>query len=572
MTYGFKLSHRLARVFLGAVAAATLSACAGEPVTSPDLTSPVSTINVSPATATLSVSGTLQLSAVLHDASGATLSGRAVTWTSDAASIATVSAGGLVAASSDTGEATITASSEGRSASAKVKVTRDSVPQPPPPPSGPHAGYYVSPTGTSAGDGSIDRPWDLPTALANASSKVQPGDTVWLRGGTYHGTFRSSSKLKGTASAWVVVRQYPGERAILDANGGTVSALYVGGEYSVFWGFEFTNSDPKREMSLTERRTNVIANYANHTKYINLIIHDGGVAFYNESPYYDVEMIGCVIYNNGFQRSDRGHGHAIYLRSNTGPVIARDNIMFNQYGYGVHIFTNPGEGQLNNIHLDGNVSFNNGTLSTNSASANILFGGDDYSTGGVMTSNYTYNSPGVAGYNVKVGYGATKNGTIALTGNYFAGGATVIDFGYWSSLTATSNKFMGTGQVIHLSDPALPISKFAGQTQASLPTSTKVVVRKVLPEVGRANVVVYNWGGDASVSVDLSGIMPTGASYEIRNVQDLFGAPVVSGTYGGGAVTLPIRAVQPPVPVGFSTSRSPSTGTVFSAYVVTIRQ
>lgn len=566
MTYGFKLSHRLARVFLGAVAAATLSACAGESFTSPDLTSPVTNISITPSTASLSVSGTLQLAAVLHDSTGATLSGRAVTWTSDAGSVATVSANGLVAAS-DTGTATITASSEGRTASATVTVLAGGTP-----PTGSHTGYYVSPTGTSAGDGSIDRPWDLPTALANASSKVQPGDTVWLRGGTYRGTFRSSSKLKGTASAWVVVRQFPGERAILDANSGTVSALYVGGEYSVFWGFEFTNSDPKRVMSLTERRTNVIANYANHTKYINLIIHDGGVAFYNESPYYDVEIVGCVIYNNGFQRTDRGHGHAIYLRSNTGPVIARDNIMFNQFGYGVHIFTNPGEGQLNNIHLENNVSFNNGTLSTNSASANILFGGDDYSTGGVMTSNYTYNSPGVAGYNVKVGYGATKNGTIELTGNYFAGGATVIDFGYWSSLTATSNTFMGTGQVIHLSDPAIAISKFAGQTQASLPTSTKVVVRKVLPEVGRANVVVYNWGGDASVPVDLSGIVPTGATYEIRNVQDLFGAPVVSGTYGGGAVTLPIRAVQPPVPVGFSSSRSPSTGTAFSAYVVTIRQ
>ena len=74
----------------------------------------------------------------------------------------------------------------------------------------------------------------------------------------------------------------------------------------------------------------------------------------------------------------------IYLRSNTGPVMARDNIMFNQFGYGVHVFTNPGQGQLNNIRLEGNVSFNNGTLSNNSSSSNILFGGDDYSTGGVF--------------------------------------------------------------------------------------------------------------------------------------------------------------------------------------------
>jgi hypothetical protein len=378
--------------------------------------------------------------------------------------------------------------------------------------------------------------------------------------------------LRGTASKPVVVRQYPGERATIDANGTAVSTWWVGGEYSVFWGFEITNSYPTRVFSnTTDRRSNVVANYANHTKYINLIIHDGGVGFYNEAPYYDVEIVGCVLYNEGFQRTDRGHGHAIYLRSNTGPVTARDNIMFNQFGYGVHVFTNLGEGQLNNIRLEGNISFNNGTLSTNSTSANILFGGDDYSTGGVLKNNYTYKSPGVAGKNVQVGYGSLKNGTVQLLDNYFAGGATVLDVGYWSSLTATNNRFMGASTVVKLNDPALTLSKFAGQTQAALPTVTQVVVRKSPYETGRANVAVYNWSGSGSVQLDLSGILPAGAAYEIRNVQDWFGTPVVSGTYGGGSVTLPIRAVAPPVPVGFSSSRAPSTGTTFGAYVVMIR-
>ena len=575
MKTGFNLSHLLARGFWLVSTAAALTACAGESLTNPDGSSnPVNSITVSPVSASVTVDETLQLSAVLRDANGGALSGRNVSWSTDDGSIATVSTSGLVAGT-DTGTTTITASSEGKVAHATLRVRKkgstDTLPPPPPPPAA-HSGYFVSPSGSSSGDGSWDRPWDLPTALANTAGRIQPGDTVWVRGGTYRGTFRSSSNLKGTAAAPVVVRQYPGERAILDANGGTVSALYVGGEYSVFWGLEFTNTDPRRELSMTERRTNVIANYANHTKYINLVIHDGGVGFYNESPYYDVEIVGCVIYNNGYQRPDRGHSHAIYLRSNTGPVIARDNIMFNQFGYGVHVFTNPGEGQLNNIRLEGNVAFNNGTLSSNSTSSNILFGGDDYSTGGVLKSNYTYESPSVAAKNVRVGYGSTKNGTVQVSDNYFAGGATVLDVGYWSSLTATNNQLMGIGTVVTLNDPALTMSKFAGQTQAALPTATKVVVRKNPYEAGRANVTVYNWSGNGSVDLDLSGILPQGASYEIRNVQDWFGTPVVSGTYNGGSVTLPIRAVAPPVPVGFSTSRSPSTGTTFGAYVVMIQQ
>jgi hypothetical protein len=565
MTVGFKISHRLARAFLLIAAAAALSACAVRDTTQPGSSPSVHTIIVSPDTATIAVSGTLRLLVELRDSSGALVQNRLINWRSELANIASVSADGMVEGK-DTGSTSIVATSEGHSASARVKVN----PHGPPPPV--PTGFFVSPTGTSTSTGTIDRPLDLPTALTNASGRIHPGDTVWLRGGTYHGNFRS--QLTGTASKPIVVRQYPGERAIIDGGGvsTTPSTWAVYGQYSVFWGFEFTNSDPNRVLADTERRANVIANYANHTKYVNLVLHDGGVAFYNESPYYDVEIVGCVIYNVGYQRTDRGHSHAIYIRSNTGPVTARDNIMFSGFGYGVHVFTNPGEGELNNVRIEGNIAFNMGTLSTNSNSDNILFGGDAYSTGGVVKSNYTYESPGVTAKNVQVGYGATLNGSVQVLDNYFAGGGTVLDVGYWSSLTASNNQLMGTASLVTLNDASIQMSTFAGQMQASLPTATKVVLRANPYETGRANVAVYNWGQESSVSLDLSGIVPQGASYEIRNVQDLFGSPVVSGTYSGGSVTLPIRGVTPPVPVGFSSSRSPATGTTFNAYVVALRR
>src|SRR5690348_15530286 len=99
MWFGFKLSHRLARgFFLGGVLA-TLAACAGKDLTQPtDSTNPVSTITLTPRTASVAISGTLQLAALLQDASGATLSGRAVSWTSDVARVAIVSSNGLVQA------------------------------------------------------------------------------------------------------------------------------------------------------------------------------------------------------------------------------------------------------------------------------------------------------------------------------------------------------------------------------------------------------------------------------------------------------------------------------------------
>src|SRR5690242_7032234 len=51
---------------------------------------------------------------------------------------------------------------------------------------------YVAPGGTRVGPGTRDAPWDLATALACAAA----GDTVWLRGGVYSGSF--ATMLRGT--------------------------------------------------------------------------------------------------------------------------------------------------------------------------------------------------------------------------------------------------------------------------------------------------------------------------------------------------------------------------------------
>jgi uncharacterized protein YjdB len=82
---------------------------------------PVATVMVSPGNATVSIGNTAQFGATTKDASGNTLTGRAVTWSSADPSVATVSTTGLVAAVS-AGATTITALSEGKSGSASITV------------------------------------------------------------------------------------------------------------------------------------------------------------------------------------------------------------------------------------------------------------------------------------------------------------------------------------------------------------------------------------------------------------------------------------------------------------------
>ena len=82
---------------------------------------PVATVTVTPPSSTVVINTTTTLVAVTKDANGVVLNGRAVTWSSDNTTIATVSAGGGVTAKA-TGTATITATSEGKTGTALVTV------------------------------------------------------------------------------------------------------------------------------------------------------------------------------------------------------------------------------------------------------------------------------------------------------------------------------------------------------------------------------------------------------------------------------------------------------------------
>lgn len=82
----------------------------------------VASLTVSPTTLGLTVGQTSSLAATPRDAQGGVLTGRAVAWTTSAAGVATVTSDGTVSGIA-AGQATITATSEGKSGTAVVTVT-----------------------------------------------------------------------------------------------------------------------------------------------------------------------------------------------------------------------------------------------------------------------------------------------------------------------------------------------------------------------------------------------------------------------------------------------------------------
>tara|TARA_R110002073_G_scaffold148228_1_gene301230 strand:+ start:2240 stop:7267 length:5028 start_codon:yes stop_codon:yes gene_type:complete len=186
---------------------------------------------------------------------------------------------------------------------------------------------------------------------------------------------------------------------------------------------------------------------------------------------------------------------------------------------------------------------------------------------------------------VVFGYGS--GGTdIRATDNYFASGVQFL--GAWEDITFTGNTVMNDDpyRVLELTDIPRGVSPQdyiwddnsyvsdtrrafnfdgsvvtwdqwkdrsgldANSTLTHTVNGTVVDVRPNQYEPGRGNAVVYNWDRLDQVELDLSEVVQVGAAFEIYDVLDLKGDPVVSGVYDGNPVSVAMVDRVSPVPIG----------------------
>jgi hypothetical protein len=76
--------------------------------------------------------------------------------------------------------------------------------------------YYVSTTGKRTNEGTLESPWSLAHAIRGAGEQIQPGDTVYVCGGTYPAGLNIT--VSGTASQKITYKPCPGENVILDGS------------------------------------------------------------------------------------------------------------------------------------------------------------------------------------------------------------------------------------------------------------------------------------------------------------------------------------------------------------------
>ena len=477
--------------------------------------------------------------------------------------------------------------------------------------------WYVSAKGRATGTGKVDSPLDLEAALlgGNKRAVIQPGDIVWLRGGSYKGAF--TARTAGKAGSPLHFRQYPGERAVLDkaSIGRSEGTLSVRGSHLWFWDFEVSNSHPDRKKSDSEgeispRRGSGINVWAPNTKFINLTVRDNGHGFGVWTEEGDVEIYGCLIFNNGNNKKE----HGIYAHNRTGNHRFANNFIFNNAGYGLHIYANTTKSAIRGFQVEDNTVFGNGALTgLDQAADQILIGG----VAGVaarrvrLIRNVVYTdpeAPNAKSRGIRLGYRHRANGDVALYGNLVVA-KVPLKILWWTGIDACGNTFISPTRGIEVELPArfnYSDYRFSGNTISTYknpertlrlnggrmamaqwhqlvgeskcefepqrkntsPESPRVFVRQNEYDRSVAYITVYDREANGEVSIDLSEVLQIGERFSIWDVENRGGDPVVSGVFEGKRLLLPSNGKTITLPAG-QTERVPvHSNAEFSAFVL----
>jgi parallel beta-helix repeat protein len=210
--------------------------------------------------------------------------------------------------------------------------------------------YYVALNGSDSNSGSIGQPWASFTKVAD---NVAPGDTVYVRAGTYTPAHGLNFYKSGTAAAPITFKAYPGEAVILDGSHTSSMTMLVDIEcnYFVIQDFELRNST-----------WNGVSNYgASNTVIRNCKIHDsqyGGIyaGKGDLTTTHDVLVENCTIYNNCHMNDAHtlsGGWPGALTVGGANNVTLKNNVVYQNQGEGIIFYL------ASNCRASGNIAHDN---------------------------------------------------------------------------------------------------------------------------------------------------------------------------------------------------------------------
>jgi hypothetical protein len=441
-------------------------------------------------------------------------------------------------------------------------------PTPTPTPAAPGAcTWFVSPSGSFGGKGSIGSPWSLKRLFGGdpgfdgiaPPSVIRAGDTICLRGGTYSGFFQTI--LMGTASKPIVIQAYPGERATIDSAalaGGTSNTndgVRLGSEGGQF-GY-ITLRDLEITDSYATDRTNArpggISITAPGVKVINCIIHDTGGGIGTNDSAYDTEFYGNVIYNVGWDDTKTGlrqggTGHGMYVQNRYGFKKIYDNIITDSFGYGLHAYVG-GDANLKNLDVQGNVSSDNGYwtriqdssyASEGRTTSNFLFGSAGTPVKNLtFKGNYGFHREQRGGMNLELGYGGKANTSATVQDNVLIGGTNGI--AQFDSISFSHNLIASSWEELHyIASPNVAQVSIDNNTYYFYNSDCSGMPFTIGGLEAPASVTQWKAKGfDASSTIYPCGKRPTGVKVDVRrNAYDERRANIIVTNYSRSATVI----------------------------------
>jgi hypothetical protein len=410
---------------------------------------PVASVVVTPATATVTLGLSATLQATVKDAAGTPLTGRTITWSSNNPSVASVASGGVVAGLA-VGTATITATCEGKIGTAAITVSATlgcGTPWPgavyPRMPSSTGKAFFVSASsGNDANPGTLAAPWKT---LQKAFNTLQPGQTAYLRAGTY-GAFCTTNRFTraGTLAAPITVAGYPYERIVihgqirLDGSYFRLSHIVAEGPTCGTWG------------ATTQQGDNLILMTPGLTHHIEIsaseVYHDGWHAGISAGG-NDIWILNNYIHDNGGfnDTSQINTSHGIYYHDGTRGVVA-NNILEHNRAKGLSArFT------ANHILVVNNTVVGNGRSGMDIAESTYAW---------TFANNVVVNNGNV-------------NGGVGINTSGSAGGATNVEVNniFWNNGTSGTSNWSSNATVTNsvVANPLLvkPVSSVPSTTHVA---------------------------------------------------------------------------------------------------------
>jgi hypothetical protein len=234
--------------------------------------------------------------------------------------------------------------------------------------------YYVSPNGSDGNPCTESAPC---SSLANAVRLLQPGDTLYLRGGTYDEAINQFQMPSGTASAPITIAAYPGETVRVGNWPMMFFGPSSGTSHVIIDGIHFTNGlymggggQPYGPSHITVQNFEVSGGSSDG------VTVSGSNNIFRNGKVHDNTGTGCV----------KSHGSASFCHGFY--VLGSDHIIenvevYNTTGIGIKIGQEPGATNVivrnNVIHhwglADSSAAILFAALSSNSmAYNNIIYG------------------------------------------------------------------------------------------------------------------------------------------------------------------------------------------------------